>query len=636
MENEFLDKIEDNAAVRIWSEKTQLEKGDSLIEGHASELWDFTLVIFGILYFTFGKVELVPTVEEYTALLRCLRIQTDKAYSRAVNVPTFVKKLMNITGMSEQWVIARIKQKGENEAVTDLFDRLDRRVTLVLAILAKTFRSLNASIGYTPLLVLRQYKSRQFIPATQGLAQCEFSYKGDTYKKKIREMSNTWNQTRRMKRFTVGLMMTPEYNGWWSKRVNDNIPEPSQKGIRSMEEYLQVVPSEIEIIKQDFEKRNSELGKKIKQLEEEKIHLRLDVDVQKLETEKLRKGKNKAEEDLDSLKTDYKKLRLSMRIAEWERKFQEAQTRNEALEKSLSESQNEKGELKARVAELEKSLHHYRNHNSAMELRASLSKIEGMKRRVEELEAALQNCEIQIELLEASGECQKEKLHFFQNQVRNIYHIIGEVVAQIREVADHWQTLAVHVDILSVKYELESDRGQELASLLRKIKFLSIRLAEIQQDMMDKMLESQRNMMTQLTQLLVGGIDKGKGQMANPGVDNEEPLYPPSFTPPNTQAQAEMYPQRPSVTIRPQQFQAGASMPMNFQAGSGHLIENRTAFKKLVERLINIDIVKFDDPSNEENLLPNYIDNGVKVMSEDRRRRIKTNIVEVKTPLRWV
>ncbi|MFQ6661648.1 hypothetical protein Gotur_029740, partial [Gossypium turneri] len=45
------------------------------------------------------------------------------------------------------------------------------------------------------------------------------------------------------------------------------------------------------------------------------MHLRLDTDVQKLETEKLRKGKNKAEEDLDSLKTDYKKLRLSIRTA---------------------------------------------------------------------------------------------------------------------------------------------------------------------------------------------------------------------------------------------------------------------------------------------------------------------------------
>ncbi|MFQ6652031.1 hypothetical protein Gotur_024089 [Gossypium turneri] len=50
--------------------------------------------------FTFGRVDLVPTVEEYTALLRCLKIQVDRAYSRAVSVPTFLKKLMSITGMT--------------------------------------------------------------------------------------------------------------------------------------------------------------------------------------------------------------------------------------------------------------------------------------------------------------------------------------------------------------------------------------------------------------------------------------------------------------------------------------------------------------------------------------------------------
>ncbi|MBA0803773.1 hypothetical protein Gohar_013947, partial [Gossypium harknessii] len=59
--------------------------------------------------FTFGKVDLVPTVEEYTTLLCCLRIQADKAYSRATNVPTFLKTLMSIAGMSKQWVAARIK-----------------------------------------------------------------------------------------------------------------------------------------------------------------------------------------------------------------------------------------------------------------------------------------------------------------------------------------------------------------------------------------------------------------------------------------------------------------------------------------------------------------------------------------------
>ncbi|MFQ6640227.1 hypothetical protein Gotur_016620 [Gossypium turneri] len=43
--------------------------------------------------------------------------------------------------------------------------------------------------------------------------------------------------------------------------------------------------------------------------------LGLDVDAQKLEAEKMRKGKNKAEEDLDNLKIDYKKLRLSIMTA---------------------------------------------------------------------------------------------------------------------------------------------------------------------------------------------------------------------------------------------------------------------------------------------------------------------------------
>ncbi|MFQ6668824.1 hypothetical protein Gotur_034330 [Gossypium turneri] len=129
---------------------------------------------------------MVPTMEEYSTLLRCLRIQVDKVYSRTANVLTFTKKLAKIIGMSDQWVTARIKQKGENkcipwkslrgqimahpdtkkkvdvfalsiyglvifpkalghidEVVTDLFDQLYRRVTPTLAILAETFRSLS-------------------------------------------------------------------------------------------------------------------------------------------------------------------------------------------------------------------------------------------------------------------------------------------------------------------------------------------------------------------------------------------------------------------------------------------------------------------------------------------------------------
>ncbi|MBA0661930.1 hypothetical protein Goklo_006154 [Gossypium klotzschianum] len=135
----------------------------------------------------------------------------------------------------------------------------------------------------------------------------------------------------------------------------------------------------------------------------------MDVDVQKLEAERLKKWKNKVEEDLDSLKTDYKKLRVSMRTAglgktsdqwrqeiqeerskadRWERKAQETQAQKEGLERQMLETQNHQAELKARIVELERSLTRYRGRNTMIE-------------------------------------------------IQNRDYIMGEAVSQIREVADH-------------------------------------------------------------------------------------------------------------------------------------------------------------------------------------------------------
>ncbi|KAA3473598.1 polyamine-modulated factor 1-binding protein 1-like [Gossypium australe] len=99
-------------------------------------------------------------------------------------------------------------------------------------------------------------------------------------------------------------MATPEYKEWLRKRINDNILKPSLKGAWSLKECLQVIPSELEIIKQDFERQSLELGKKIEKLEEEKMYLKLDVDAQKSEAEKAKKEKRVIEEDRDSLKTE--------------------------------------------------------------------------------------------------------------------------------------------------------------------------------------------------------------------------------------------------------------------------------------------------------------------------------------------
>ena len=48
-------------------------------------------------------------------------------------------------------------------------------------------------------------------------------------------------------------------------------------------------------MKQEFERKNLELEKRIAKLEEEKMYLSLDVDVQKREVEKERKEKRKIE-----------------------------------------------------------------------------------------------------------------------------------------------------------------------------------------------------------------------------------------------------------------------------------------------------------------------------------------------------
>ncbi|KAG8498689.1 hypothetical protein CXB51_005075 [Gossypium anomalum] len=303
MRNNYLNKVEDNASVCTWSEKTQLKKGDSVTEGYTSELWDFTHNYGDLPYlldvkvdrhlframvqfwnpayscFTFGDVDLVPTLEEYTTLMRCPRIQGHKAYVRPASLPTFTKKLAVLRDLISMH--PDVKKRVDVLALS-----IYSMNTPMPVILAETIRSFSACrrasegrfigcaqlllevvdmprrddiseerwidilqnlreedvmwkapwlvllpriwgvVGYTPLLVLRQYQARQFIPATQGLAQSDFPYKGDHYKKKMREISEAWKKPFYMKILIEGSTSTLDYKGWFSRRANDNVPRP--------------------------------------------------------------------------------------------------------------------------------------------------------------------------------------------------------------------------------------------------------------------------------------------------------------------------------------------------------------------------------------------------------------------------
>ncbi|KAG8480787.1 hypothetical protein CXB51_025509 [Gossypium anomalum] len=282
MEGEFLDKVEDNATVRMWSEKMQLEKGDSLAEGYTSGLSSFTRINVTqndfrtrrIVVSPFENVDLVPTVKEYTVLLRCPKVQVDKIYSKATNAPAFVSLRDLIVAHS----LSACRKAGEGRFIGcaqlllawfhNHFWKVDKVSYRVFFESYSPKRTLSGELlGFVPDEILYLCGSFEWPRVSSRIGR-------KNYKKKVREIFDAWKLTHRMKRLAVGSMMTLEYKGWLSKRVNDNILGTSLEGVRSIEEYLQ-----------------------------------------KLKAEKLRKGKRKVEENLDSLKADYKKLRMSMRIA---------------------------------------------------------------------------------------------------------------------------------------------------------------------------------------------------------------------------------------------------------------------------------------------------------------------------------
>ncbi|KAG8491801.1 hypothetical protein CXB51_015032 [Gossypium anomalum] len=535
MKNGLLDRVEGNANVHRWSEQTQLGKGDSITMGYMLELSDYTCIsvtqnnlqklkaiwnqwgnetkqsFYAYSCFTFGEVDLVPTVEEYTALLWCPRFQRDRIYSRAACVLTFGKKLMTITGMSEQWIMARIKENGESkcipwgtlkdliqthpdeakrvdifalslyglmvfpkalgyvdEATTDLFHRFTKWVTSVLAILAETFRYLNAcrrasagrfvgcaqlllawfyshfrlidrvskdvewrapwmipgkilyrcssfdwvpllgiwgAIGYAPLLVLRQHRLRQFVPPTYELS--EFAYRGADYKRKVSEISSAWNKTCRLMGVAISPATTPEYVEWRGRRVNDNIPKPSMEEALLMEEYLPVTPSELEIMKQEFERKNLELEKRIAKLKEKDI---LDP--------RRRCAKDRGREE----------------------------TGNRRVFRSVAE-RGPRGKAQSRILGEEVP-------------RGAIKEFDLRERKLR---------------LEPGEDHLKGELHQSKEQVRDRDYLIGEAIIQIREVAEHVRDLAVQTDVLSMMHESSSDVGRELALLLDRVKTLGIR-----------------------------------------------------------------------------------------------------------------------------------------------------------------
>ncbi|MFQ6658398.1 hypothetical protein Gotur_027683 [Gossypium turneri] len=111
MEKGFLDRVEDNAAVRTWAEMMQREKGDSLAEGYVSKLWDFTRVSV-----TQNNLQELKEIWDQWNDEDLILAHPD------------ARKKVDVFALSIYGLFMFPKTLGHvDEAVTDLFDRLEKR-----------------------------------------------------------------------------------------------------------------------------------------------------------------------------------------------------------------------------------------------------------------------------------------------------------------------------------------------------------------------------------------------------------------------------------------------------------------------------------------------------------------------------
>ncbi|GMI90005.1 hypothetical protein HRI_002669800 [Hibiscus trionum] len=155
---------------------------------------------------------------------------------------------------------------------------------------------LYGGIACAPLLVSRQFGSRQFVHVTSSLSHTEFAFMV-----MVQTAHRSWDHCYHIKmEGDSKCIFTHDYDFWRRGRVNDKIPKPDQGPSMSLEEHLRIVPSEADILRDGLE----EVKKKMEALQTEHVSElykeSLDVDKRDgtIKGSKKRKCRSKGEDDL--------------------------------------------------------------------------------------------------------------------------------------------------------------------------------------------------------------------------------------------------------------------------------------------------------------------------------------------------
>ncbi|KAG8480544.1 hypothetical protein CXB51_024620 [Gossypium anomalum] len=119
-------------------------------------------------------------------------------------------------------------------------------------------------VGYAPLMVQRQFSSRQFIPVTRGLAQSEFVFAGEGYMRRVRDTAKSWKRIHLMELALYADTLTQDYDIWRKQRVNSQ--QISSTNCTFRNPFSEEVPSELEMARQEFEREKAKMSRDLSAL----------------------------------------------------------------------------------------------------------------------------------------------------------------------------------------------------------------------------------------------------------------------------------------------------------------------------------------------------------------------------------
>ncbi|KAL1150063.1 hypothetical protein V6Z11_A10G232700 [Gossypium hirsutum] len=312
---------------------------------------------------------------------------------------------------------------------------------------------LRGGVGYALLMVQRQFASRQFIPATGGLAQSEFAFTGEGYMKRVRDTAKAWKEVHLMELALYADTITQDYDIWRKRRVNSQ--QVLSTNYTFQNPFSEEMPSELEVTRHKFECEKAKLLRHISSFQEENYQLKIDVQIEKSQTVKIQREAEIVRNDLRDLHLENKKLRSTIKnsgLGKSSAKWKE-ELRNIKGGMEFWKGKAKKEEEKAARATIELRKKNVEYETMSAELMTNQSKHQELRGKIRDLENTLQAHRQQLDnllkALEEKNSQYDQDTHTYERALQEkemqldfLINEIHKVAMQVVQLSDEAETLS--------------------------------------------------------------------------------------------------------------------------------------------------------------------------------------------------